>query len=353
MRRATFFGAVGAALGLALVCAAGVRAADITLTETGSSLLYPLFTNWAAQYAKLDPSVRIVASSTGSGVGISQAVAGAVMIGTSDAYMSDQEMKQNPDIINVPLAISAQTVNYNLPGLNGVPLRLDGPTLAGIYSGTIRSWDDGAIAALNPGVKLPHHEIRPIRRGDGSGDTFVFTQYLTFSTPAWENGPGYGTTITWPAVPGALEARGNAGMVQTSKDNPYSIAYIGVSFHDEIAQAGLGTALLRNEDGAFVLPTRATVTAAAGVLGPRTPPDERLSLVFAPGADSYPLVNYEYAIVSTKQHDETTAAAIREFLLWSVAMCQGNATKNLAVVRFIPLPDYIRALSEAQIEKIQ
>jgi phosphate transport system substrate-binding protein len=111
--------------------------------------------------------------------------------------------------------------------------------------------------------------------------------------------------------------------------------------------------MLKNESGVFVLPTIKSVSAAAAVLGPRTPADERLSLVFAPGADSYPLITYEYAVVSTKQADPTTAAAIREFLTWTIATCQGNAEKTLEAVRFIALPEYIRALSQAQVEKIR
>jgi phosphate transport system substrate-binding protein len=327
-------------------------AADVTLNETGSSLLYPLFKIWSTQYGQADPHLRIVAGSTGSGAGIAQAVAGTVQIGASDAYMSDAEMKQNPNIVNVPLAISAQTVNFNIPGLNRSSLRLDGPTLAGIYSGTIRYWDADEITALNPGLRLPHNAIVPIRRSDSSGDSFIFSQFLSFSTPAWESAQGFGTEIVWPSVPGELTAVGNRGMIETAKRTPYSVAYIGVSLFREIAAAGLGTAQLKNQAGNFVLPTAATVGAAAAVLGPRTPADERLSLVFAPGADSYPLVNYEYAIVSTKQPDAATAAAMRTFLLWTVEQCSGNSPKTLSAVRFIPLPEYIRALSDAQLEKI-
>ena len=132
------------------------------------------------------------------------------------------------------MAISASTVNYNLPGLNSTNLKLDGPALVGIYTGKIRSWDDKPITALNPDVKLPHHDIIPIHRDDGSGDTFVFTQYLTFSTPSWENTIGYGTSIKWPTVPGSLSADGNLGVLRATQQTPYSISYIGISFHKEL-----------------------------------------------------------------------------------------------------------------------
>lgn len=328
------------------------HAQQVTLTETGSTLLAPLFSTWSDAYAKTHPGVRITVGATGSEAGIEQAIAGKVNIGASDAYMSDADAMKHPQIINVPLAIAAQTINYNVPGLNDTHLKLDGPTLAGIYGGTIRQWDAAPIAALNPGVHLPHHEILPVHRGDGSGDTFVFTQFLTFSTPSWENAPGYGTTIDWPAVSGALAATGNAGMVNTLKTTPYSVGYIGVSYAKDIAAAKLGTAALKNGAGEFVLPTKATITAGAASLGVRTPPDERLSLVFSPAAGTYPLVNYEYAVVSTQQPNPAIAAEIRKLLKWSIVPSDENAA-YLEAVHFIPLPPHTWELSVTQIESIK
>jgi phosphate transport system substrate-binding protein len=342
-----------AALALGLpFAAAPAQADDVTLTETGSTLLYPLFKVWVSEYAKTHPGVHITTSATGSGAGIEQAISGAVQIGTSDAYMSDAQANQNPQILNVPMAISALTVNYNIPELNAAALKLDGPVLVGIYTGKIRSWDDKSIAALNPDAKLPHHDIIPVRRADASGDSFVFTQYLAFSTPAWENSVGFGTSINWPAVPGSLTAEGNAGVLQTIQQTPYSISYIGVSFHGEIAEAGVGTALLKSNSGEFLRPTPETIAAAAASLGPRTPSDERLTLVNAPGANAYPLVNYEYAVVSTKQANPATAEAIRKFLLWAIAPDETNE-KYLDDAHFIALPAHIWVLSHDQIEKIK
>jgi phosphate transport system substrate-binding protein len=337
------------------ILTAGVpaSAAETVLNETGSTLLYPLFQRWVPAYTAAKPGVKINATATNSGQGIQAAIAGTVQIGASDAYMSDEDAEHNRQIISVPLAISAQTVNCNVPGLDGVALRLDGPILAGIYGGTIRQWDDGQIVALNPGAKLPHHEIIPVRRDDASGDTFVFTQFLDFSTQKWEDSIGYGTTVHWPSVPGELGAKGNDDVVKTLAATPYSIGYVGISFSGDAAKAGLGTVLLKNQSGKFVLPTAQTVSAAAPTLDPRTPPDERLSLVDAPGDQSYPLVNYEYAMVSVNQPDAGSAEAIRDFLLWSIAADGGNAGKFLDAVGFIPLPDFIRAMSEKQIGRIR
>jgi phosphate transport system substrate-binding protein len=337
-------------LALPLVSA---EAGGVTLRETGSTLLYPLFELWILDYSSVAPNVTLTAAATGSGAGEEQVIAGQVHIGASDAYMSDEQVAQNPEIKNIPLAISAQTVNYNIPGLNGAGLKLDGPSLAGIYEGRITQWDAGPIEEMNPGVKLPHQTIVPIRRVDASGDTFIFTQFLDFSTQSWADKIGYGSTVAWPAMPDARTATGNEGMVQTAAATPHSVAYIGISFRQAIAKAGLGTAPLKNQDGKFVLPTAETIGAGASVLDPRTPPDQRLSLVFATGDKSYPLVNYEYAVVSIRQADPETATALRQFLLWAISLTGGNAPKYLDAVGFIPLPDFIRALSQKQIDLIK
>jgi phosphate transport system substrate-binding protein len=195
--------------------------------------------------------------------------------------------------------------------------------------------------------------VVPIHRSDGSGDTFMFSQFLTFAVSSWERGPNYGTTLSWPAVPGAIAAVGNAGMIAAARSHAYSIAYVGTSFAKEIAAAGLGTAELENQDGNFVLPTPSNVRAGAAMLDPRTPADERLSLVFAPGHDSYPIVSYEYAIVSTTQPSRSTAAAMRAFLTWAIDERGGNAPADLDALNFVPLPEFVRALSLDQIAKIQ
>jgi phosphate transport system substrate-binding protein len=343
---------VALTLGMHLLTAAPVRADEITLVESGSTLIYPLFNVWATEYMKTHPGVRIVTNSTGSDHGIKQAISGAAHIGTSDAYMSDAEIRQNPQIINVAMAISAQTVNYNLPGFDAAALKLDGPVLAGIYAGRIRTWDDKAIAALNLGLALPHHDIIPVRRADGAGDTFVFTQYLSFTTRWWEEKFYFGRSIAWPDVAGALAATGNSGMLETLQRTPYSIGYIGVSFYNEISKARLGSALLKSYSGEFLLPTPETIQAAAAALTPRTPADQRLTLVNAPGARAYPLINYEYAVVSTKQANPAIAAAIRRFLLWAIVPGETNE-KYLQDAHFIPLPAHIWVLSYDQIQSIK
>jgi phosphate transport system substrate-binding protein len=348
---------------MAALSIAAAQSAAPAITESGSTLMYPLFQTWVAAYGKVDPNLQIRAAATGSGAGIAQAIAKQVQIGASDAYMSDNQAMANPHILNIPLAISAQTVDANLPELRGQSLKLSGPVLAGIYSGKIRQWDAGPIAELNPGVRLPHNSIVPVRRADGSGDTFIFTQFLSFSTAEEENATdtsygswgdkiGYGTTVNWPAVSGILTLSSNQEMVDTLAKTPYAVGYLGGSFQAEADKAGLITALLENQAGKFLLPNAQTITAAAASLTPRTPADERLTLVYAPGDDSYPLINYEYAMVSDQQPNPQMASALSNFLLWCISPQGGSAAALLDPVHFIPLPIAIRARSEVQIAKI-
>jgi phosphate transport system substrate-binding protein len=230
-------------------------------------------------------------------------------------------------------------------------LNLSGPVLAAIYSGTIQYWDDAQIKDMNKSAKLPHTQIVPVHRADGSGDTFIFTQYLSKSTPSWSSGPGYGTTVSWPSVATAVGATGNPGMVQTCQNTVGCVAYIGVSFLNQTNKAGLGYAALKNQAGNFVLPTEENIAAAAAATDKATPPDERISLIFAPGEKSYPIINYEYAIVNPKQADPAKAAELRKFLDW--ALSEGQSSKFLSAVHFLPLPPSVQKMSRAQVAKIQ
>lgn len=324
------------------------------MLETGSTLIYPLMNMWIVPYQQNNPKVQITTQGTGSGAGISQAISGVAQIGASDAYMADSQMKTSP-MLNIPLAISAQQINYNIPEIGTAHLNLSGPVLAGIYSGTITKWNDTAIIKLNPALasKLPDATIVPIHRADGSGDTFIFTQYLSFSTPSWKNGPGYGTTISWPPVANAVGAHGNPGMLLTSQNTKYSIAYIGISFLNQATQANLGYAALQNREGKFVLPTPQAIAAAASATASKTPADERISLVYAAGANSYPIVNYEYAIVNPSQSDPNVRTQLVAFLNWTIAPTGGNSPTFLTQVHFLPLPDALRTLDKTQIARIK
>jgi phosphate transport system substrate-binding protein len=327
--------------------------APVTLAESGSSLLYPLFNNqWIPAYKSVAPNVTLTAESSGSGTGIAKAIAGQVQIGASDAYLSDAQMKQHPNMLNIPLAVSAQQVMYNVPGLpKDTHLHLDGPTLAAIYEGKVQYWDDAALKQLNPGVKLPHQRIVPVHRSDSSGDTFLFTQYLSDTDAGWKSSVAYGTSVSWPSVQGALGAKGNSGVVQALASTPGSIGYVGISWLDKGVEQGLGYAALKNHNGQFVLPTQDAISAEANAGVSQVPDDERVSLIDLPADGGYPIVNFEYAIVNSQQPADV-ADALKKFLTWAIDPQKGGSSQYLTPVHFLPLPSAIESKSLAQIQKI-
>jgi phosphate transport system substrate-binding protein len=322
----------------------------VALSETGATELYPLMNLWGPAYNAKYSNVSITTGSTGSGAGISQAEAGAVNIGASGAYLSDGDISAHKGLMNIAVAVSAEQVNYNLPGVTG-HLKLNGKVLAAMYEGTIKSWNDSQIAALNPGVSLPATPVVPLHRSDGSGDTFVFTQYLSKQDPdGWGKSPGYNTTVDFPAVAGALGENGAGGMVTGCAQTPGCVAYIGTSYLDQATQKGLGEAQLANASGNYLLPDAQSVSAEAAGFASQTPANQVVSLINGPAPDGYPIVNYEYAIVYANQKDPAVAETIQAFLHWAVT--DGNSPSFLDKFHFQPLPAAVAKVSDAQIAKI-
>ena len=323
---------------------------NVALSETGATELYPLMNQWVPAYHSKYPNVTISTGATGSGAGISQAAAGTVNIGASGAYLSDGDMSAHKGLMNVALAVSAEQVNYNLPGV-GQHLKLNGKVLAAMYQGTIKTWNDPQIAALNPGVNLPATPVDPLHRSDGSGDTFVFTQYLSKQDPdGWGKSPGFGTTVSFPAVPGALGENGAGGMVSGCAQIPGCVAYIGVSYLDQANQKGLGEAQLANAAGNYLLPDAQSIQAEAASFASQTPANQVMSLINGPAADGYPIVDYEYAVVYSGQKDAATAQTMQAFLHWTVT--DGGNPSFLDTEHMQPLPAAVAKLSDAQIAKI-
>ncbi len=323
-----------------------------SLTETGSTLLYPLWNIWVPAYNKVFPKVSITTAGTGSGTGISDAAAGTVDIGSSDAYLSPSEVQASPHLKNIPLAISAQFIAYNLPGVTA-HLKLNGSVLAGIYKGTITHWNASQIADLNKGVKLPSIPIVTLHRSDSSGDTFLFTQYLTKSDPSAWGSIGYNTSVSWPNAPGALAEDGNSGMVSGCKATPGCVAYVGVSYLTQALQDGLGEAELENASHNYELPTASSIEAEAQSFVSKTPASGTISLIYGPAKDGYPIINYEYAIVNAEQSSSQTATAIRSVLDWAINPKDGNSSQYLSQVDFQPLPSSVVSQSEKQIAAIK
>ena len=325
---------------------------SVSLQETGSSLLYPLFQLWAQKIQQEWPSVSLTAASTGSGTGVSSAAAGTVNVGASDAYLSPAQMQQYSTLENIPLAISAQQINYNIPGLTQ-HLKLDGPTISAIYQGQVTNWNDAKIAALNPGVTLPNLPIVTVHRSDSSGDTFLFTSFLAAADPTgWGQKVPPGTTVQWPSAPGAVAAQGNGGMVQACQHSPGCIAYIGVSYLNQATAAGLGYAALKNKSNNFELPSQAAISSAAASFTSQTPSNGAVSMIFGPASDGYPIVNYEYAIVPTKQPSALAAQAVKAVLAWSIDPSGGNAPSFLDQVNFVALPASVVTISSKLIAKV-
>jgi phosphate transport system substrate-binding protein len=325
---------------------------SVSLQESGSSLLFPLFNLWVKQISTQWPSVSVQTASTGSGAGLTAAATGTANIGASDAYLSPGAVQQYPDLENIPLAISAQQVNYNIPGLSlGTHVKLSGKVLAGIYQGTITNWNNAKITALNPGVTLPNLAIVPIHRVESSGDTFLFTSFLSAADPSgWTISPD--TVVTWPNVPGALSAMGNGGMVTTCQATPGCVAYVGISYLKQATTAGLGYAALQNKAGHFETPTTASITAEAAAFTSATPASGAISMIDGPPANGYPIVNYEYAIVPTTQPSALAAQAVKAVLAWAIDGTGGAAATYLDQVGFVPLPAPVQSISTKLLSKV-
>ncbi len=324
--------------------------AGSTISETGSTLLYPLMNTWVRMYGMQHPDVVVDTTASNSGTGVSAALAGEAQIGASDAFLDDKQLATGA--MNIAVAVSAQQINYNVPEAGAAALKLSSEVLAKIYLGTVRTWDDPAIAALNAGIALPKKTIVPIHRSDASGDTLLFTEFLASGSADWRAKGGVGKSFAWPDVPGAQIAKGNAAMLQAVRDVPYSLAYVGVSYLEQARQNHLGSAALENKRGKFIVPSDDTIRAAALQGASANHKDERISLIDVTGPNAYPIVNFEYVIVQPAKLDAETKTKIAGLLAWIVDPSGGSATSVLSRVHFVALPTSVRTLSLAQIAKL-
>ena len=323
--------------------------ASQTLSETGSSLMAPLFALWSPAYHSQFPQVSLRTASSSSGTGISSAAAGTTDIGASDAYLSPADVTKYPDLVNIPLAVAALMVVCNVPGVRpSTHLKLNGTVLARIFSGTITRWNDPAIRNLNPGAALPGSAIVLVHRADSSGSTFLFTSYMNAQDPADWSSSLIGTTVAWPNQPGEIGAKGSSGIVSAVASAPGSIGYVGVSYLSAVIKAGEDEVALGNSSGNYVLPSATTIQAGLASFT-NTPANETISLINGSGGQVYPIINYEYAIVNVSQLSTTLAQDLRAFLSWAIS----SGTAQLAQVNFQPLPPSVVTLSQAQIAEIR
>jgi phosphate transport system substrate-binding protein len=306
--------------------------ATTTLLGAGATFPNPIYQKWFSEYGKTSP-VRVNYQPIGSGGGIRQVTEGTVDFGASDAPMNEEELARAPGMLHVPTVLGSVTVAYNLPGL-AQPLRLDGPTLAGIFAGRIARWNDPAIAALNPGVNLPATDVIPVHRTDGSGTTYIFTEYLAAVSPEWRQQVGVGKSVNWPR---GLGGKGNEGVTGAVKQTPGAVGYVELAYARE---GNLPTASLRNADGQFVQPGVEATAAAAANLGSQLQqhPDFRISLVNLPGAQTYPIASWTYLLVPPHMQDCGKARALAGLVRWSLTS-GGDFARTM---HYAPLPESVR-----------
>ena len=316
---------------------------SVDLTGAGATFPYPIYSKWFSDYAS-KTGVKINYQSIGSGGGIRQLSEMTVDFGASDSPMSDDELSKakGGPVLHIPTVLGADVVTYNLPGVT-TALKLTPDVIAGIFLGNIKKWNDSKIASLNSGVSLPNQDILVVHRSDGSGTTYIFTDYLTTAAPAWKS-IGKGKEVKWPVGVGA---KGNEGVAGQVKQTPGAVGYVELAY---AKQNNLPIAAVRNKSGQFVPASVAAVTAAAAGVAKSLPPttDYRLSIVNAPGADSYPISSFTWILVYQKQGDATKGKKLVDFLNWALTDGEAEASS----LDYAPLPSEMASNVKARVATI-
>ena len=320
-----------AIMGGAALLAAQTNAAAINITGAGSTFDYPAFTKWFEAYGNVDKDVHFNYQSIGSGGGIKNLLNETVDFGASDKPMDDAALATAPGkILHIPIVAGGVAIIYNLPG--SPKLKLDGDTLANIYLGNITKWNDPKIVALNPGVSLPDLAIVPVHRADGSGTTFIFTDYLSSVNPAWADSVKKGSSVNWPAGIG-LASKGSEGVAGSVKQQPGGIGYAELAYAN---QNNIPFADMKNYSGNFISPAPDSVSAALATA--QIPDDFRFSMVNAPGDKAYPISGASWVLVYQKQKGADHGAKLVAFLKWAVTEGQ----KLSPSLDYAPLPDEVQ-----------
>jgi len=314
--------------------------AQMMINGAGATFPYPIYSKWFDEYTKVDPSVRFNYQSIGSGGGQKQILAQTVAFGASDGPMTDDNLSKAPGkILHIPTVAGAVVITYNLEG--NPTLKFDGETIAGIFLGQIKKWNDPKIAATNPGVKLPDKDIVVVHRSDGSGTTFIFTDYLSKVSPGWKSKAGTNTSVSWPT---GIGGKGNEGVSGQVKQTPGALGYVELIY---AIQNKMPYAEVKNAAGEFVKPTLESVTAALATA--EIPDDFRFSMTNAPGKDAYPIAGATWLLVYEQQKDPAKGKKLVEFLKWAL-------TKGEAMARdldYAPLPDSVQQRVLKRIDEIK
>ena len=316
--------------------------AQTTLNGAGATFPYPMYSKWFSEYHKLHPDVEINYQSIGSGGGIRQVLAGTVDFGASDGPMTDEQLKEaKVKILHVPTVLGADVPAYNIPGVTA-ELKFSPETLAGIFLGKITSWDSPALAKDNPGVKLPSQPIILIHRSDGSGTTYIWTDYLSKVSSEWQSQVGKGTSVKWPV---GLGGKGNEGVAGMIRQMPGAIGYIELIY---AVQNNIPYGVVRNAAGNFVKASLESVTAAAGSVQ-NMPADFRVSITNAPGKDAYPISSFTWLLIPVRSKDAAKGKILADFLNWMV----DDGQKMTAQLTYAPLPQTVASKVKAEIKQVQ
>ncbi len=316
--------------------------AEVRLTGAGATFPNPIYQKWFSEYNKAHANLKFDYQSIGSGAGIRQVSEGTVDFGGSDVPMKDEDLKAaKGEILHIPTVLGADVMTYNLPGVS-TELKLTPETIAGIFLGSIKKWNEPQIASTNAGVTLPSSDITVIHRSDGSGTTFVFTDYLSKVSPEWKEKVGAGPSVNWPAGNGA---KGNEGVMGQVKQTPNSIGYVELIYAE---QNKLPYASVRNATGEFVRPALESITAAAASVAGQIPADLRVSITNAPGAGAYPISSFTYLLVYKEQQDQAKGKALVDFLWWAIHDGEQMAKDLL----YAPLPQEVVNKAEQKINSI-
>jgi len=341
MKKLTSFLSVAACALVACSKPASTTAsAQLQINGAGATFPYPIYSKWFSEYSKVDPSVQFNYQSIGSGGGQKQILAQTVDFGASDGPMTDENLAKAPGkILHIPTVAGADVLSYNLPG--SPKLKIDGPTIAAIFLGSITKWNDPAIAAQNPGVDLPNQDLVVVHRSDGSGTSYIWTDYLSSVSPDWKAKVGKGTSVNWPV---GLGGKGNEGVSGQIKQLPGSVGYIELAY---AKQNKLPFADVKNSSGNYVTPSLDSVTAALATA--EIPDDFRFSMVNPPGADAYPISGCTWLLVYADIKDHAKGQRLVQFLKWAY----GDGEKMASTLNYAPLPDNVQTRVLARIAEIK
>jgi len=308
----------------------------------GATFPNPMYQKWFSEYHKAHPDIQFNYQSIGSGGGIRQVLAQTVDFGASDGPMTDEQLSQaKTKILHIPTVMGAVVPAYNVPGVS-TELKFTPEVLAGIFLGKITTWNDPAIAKANPGISLPNQTIIVVHRSDGSGTTYIFTDYLTKVSSEWANGPGKGTSVKWPVGLGGKGNEGVAGMIRQMQGG---IGYIELIY---AVQNKIDYGLVKNPGGTFVKASLESVTAAAASVK-SMPADFRVSITNAPGKDAYPISSFTWLLIPEKSKEAAKGKILADFLTWMV----DDGQKMTAELTYAPLPGNVAEKVKGAIKSVQ